>query len=279
MRYLAAVCALTLALSAFAQTARAASAYDDVPTTDSAYAMLNQLVRSGTLPDYPAGFFSGKRTLTRYEFAQATAKLLDQISQHGAAQDVQLQADMLRSEFAAELAQVAQSTDKVDSRTTEHGQALQGLSADLDTHDRRIAALDDKLCGRKDAGEWHGEFDYRMVFDHRQGGPVSDNFRQGACLRLGYTEQLSDQVALCVELETVGGGFGTDPYRHFGAGAGPFGASRIGLDQAYVKYSPKWGGYYGTGQGPAREAHPRVEITAGELGCTVTDPLLEASAK
>jgi hypothetical protein len=279
MRYLAAVCALTLALGAFAQTAWAASAYDDVPATDCAYAMLNQLVQGGALPDYPAGFFSGKRTLTRYEFAQATAKLLDQISQHGAAQDVQVQADALRSEFAAELAQLQPATGELGSRTAEQGQALQGLGADLDTHDRRIAALDDKLCGLKDAGQWHGEFDYRMVFDHRRGGPVDDGFRQGACLRLGYTEQLSSQVTLCVQLESVGGNFGADPFRYFGAGTGPFGKSRIGLDQAYVKYAPKWGGYYATGQGPARETHPKVEIMAGELGCAVHDAGLETEAK
>ena len=57
----------------------AASAYDDVPTDHWAYNALDYLTQRGVLEGYPDGFFKGDRTLTRYEFAQAIARLLDTI--------------------------------------------------------------------------------------------------------------------------------------------------------------------------------------------------------
>jgi len=57
----------------------ARSAYDDLPTDHWAYSMLDQLCRDGVLEGYPEGFFNGSRLLTRYEFAQAVARLLDTV--------------------------------------------------------------------------------------------------------------------------------------------------------------------------------------------------------
>ena len=154
------------------------------------------------------------------------------------------------------------------------------LSSRLDTQDSRIAALDAELGGLNHAPDWHGEFTYRMEFDHQSGSPVSDTFRQLACFKLGFTQQLSEQVSVGFRLATTStAGFGTDPFQRFGSGAGPFDTARIGLDEAYVKYTPKWGGYYSTGTGAAPQTHPKVEMLAGRFHCPVEDPLLALDAK
>ena len=88
MRLLVAAFALVLAMGAFAQNAKAASAYDDVPTDHWAYNALDYLTEKGVLEGYPGGFFKGDRTLTRYEFAQAIARLLDTIQQKGATDEI-----------------------------------------------------------------------------------------------------------------------------------------------------------------------------------------------
>ncbi|MCC7479223.1 hypothetical protein IT575_12295 [bacterium] len=55
------------------------SAYDDVPRTAPWYGLLAEACRAGALEGYPENFFDGERTLTRYEFAQAVARMLDRI--------------------------------------------------------------------------------------------------------------------------------------------------------------------------------------------------------
>lgn len=59
------------------------TAYDDVPTTHWAYQALSALQLEGWLEGYPEGFFSGERTLTRYEVAQAVARVLDTMDNPG----------------------------------------------------------------------------------------------------------------------------------------------------------------------------------------------------
>lgn len=52
-------------------------AFTDVPADHWAYDAINQLQRDGILIGYPDGTFQGKRTLTRYEFAIAIARMAD----------------------------------------------------------------------------------------------------------------------------------------------------------------------------------------------------------
>lgn len=73
--------ALLLALMmapAFAQ-----SPFADVPTDHWAYNAVNDLAEKGLLEGYPDGMFKGKQALTRYEFAQAIARIMDKLSQMG----------------------------------------------------------------------------------------------------------------------------------------------------------------------------------------------------
>ncbi|MCE5315512.1 MAG: S-layer homology domain-containing protein [Armatimonadota bacterium] len=53
--------------------------FTDVPTDHWAYDAVNQLQEDGILIGYPDGTFGGKKTITRYEFAVALARLVDYI--------------------------------------------------------------------------------------------------------------------------------------------------------------------------------------------------------
>ena len=81
MRPVLAALALCAIFSLLPTVASAASAYDEVPTSNWSYAALDYLCRTGVLEGYPEHFFDGSRTLTRYEFAQAIARTLDTIDQ------------------------------------------------------------------------------------------------------------------------------------------------------------------------------------------------------
>jgi hypothetical protein len=74
-----AVVLLTLALApSFAQ-----QPFSDVPQDHWAYNAVNKLAEAGILEGYPDGTFKGKERLTRYEFAQAIARMLDRIETMG----------------------------------------------------------------------------------------------------------------------------------------------------------------------------------------------------
>src|SRR5678815_4447092 len=91
----------------FASAAFAASAYDDVPADHWAYNALDYLTQRGVLEGYPDGFFKGDRTLTRYEFAQAVARLLDTIQAGNVEEQIKIMADTLRAEFSDQLAEMS----------------------------------------------------------------------------------------------------------------------------------------------------------------------------
>ncbi len=57
--------------------------FADVPLNHWAYNAVNSLAESGVLEGYPDGLFKGKSNLTRYEFAQAIARMMDRMQQMG----------------------------------------------------------------------------------------------------------------------------------------------------------------------------------------------------
>ena len=67
---LAVICVLCAA------PALAQGPFTDVPTDHWAYDAINTLQKDGILIGYPDGTFAGKRTITRYEFAVAIARIL-----------------------------------------------------------------------------------------------------------------------------------------------------------------------------------------------------------
>ncbi|MGB2783348.1 MAG: S-layer homology domain-containing protein, partial [Atribacterota bacterium] len=95
--------ALVLVL-AFSFTALA-NPFVDVPLNHWAYDSVQSLAAKGVIVGYPDGTFGGGKSLTRYEFAEATAKALAVVEGMGyaSAADVAI-LEKLAIEFADELA-------------------------------------------------------------------------------------------------------------------------------------------------------------------------------
>src|SRR6266699_3445943 len=68
-----------MAILAFARPALAQGPFADVPTDHWAYDAVNELASRGIVNGYPDGTFGGKRALTRYEFAVAIQRMLQEV--------------------------------------------------------------------------------------------------------------------------------------------------------------------------------------------------------
>src|SRR5713226_1202726 len=68
-----------MAILAFARPALAQGPFADVPTDHWAYDAVNELASRGIVNGYPDGTFGGKRALTRYEFAVAIQRMLQDV--------------------------------------------------------------------------------------------------------------------------------------------------------------------------------------------------------
>ncbi len=121
------VLALVLVL-AFSFTALA-NPFVDVPLNHWAYDSVQSLAAKGVVVGFPDGTFGGAKSLTRYEFAEATAKALAYVEgmDFAAAEDVAI-LEKLAIEFADELASL--------------GVTVADLEASLGANTEAIAALE-----------------------------------------------------------------------------------------------------------------------------------------
>jgi hypothetical protein len=235
---------LTLAFVLSASAAWAAtSTYDDVQPDHWAYNALDYLTEQGVLEGYPDGYFKGDRTLTRYEFAQAIARLLDTIAEGNSDEQVNIMAETLRAEFSDQLAEMNQRLTDLNTSVGD----LQGRFADLEGNvadqGTRMDALEDKLACMTPGPDWRGEFRYRWQYETRDTAPDStDRFRQRIQFILGYNKQINERTEVGFRFKT---GTGLDPTSgNFTLGSKNGATADIFLDRAYVKYSPGWFGYY-----------------------------------
>jgi hypothetical protein len=83
-----------------------ANSYSDVPLDHWAYDALRDMQQLGFLLGYPDDWFNGDRTLTRYDMAQAVARLLDTVPEANVDLYVQQMVDALTEEFAEQLAEI-----------------------------------------------------------------------------------------------------------------------------------------------------------------------------
>jgi hypothetical protein len=110
--------------------------FSDVPLDHWAYNAVNKLAETGLIEGYPDGTFKGKHPLTRYEFAQAIARLMDRVEQMakqpgppgpagpagpagaggGITAEQQAQLDRLAKEFAPELKALRSDLDNLTKR-------------------------------------------------------------------------------------------------------------------------------------------------------------------
>jgi len=117
---------------AFALTALA-NPFVDVPLNHWAYDSVQSLAAKGVIVGYPDGTFGGAKSLTRYEFAEATAKALAYVEgmDFAAADDVAI-LEKLAIEFADELARL--------------GVTVADLEASLGANSEAIAALEETVA-------------------------------------------------------------------------------------------------------------------------------------
>ncbi len=106
-----------------------ANPFVDVPLNHWAYDSVQSLAAKGVIVGYPDGTFGGGKSLTRYEFAEATAKALAYVEgmDFASAEDVAI-LEKLAIEFADELASL--------------GVTVADLEASLGANSEAIAALE-----------------------------------------------------------------------------------------------------------------------------------------
>lgn len=132
--------------------AQAPAEYPDVPLDHWAYPAINKLSQAGVLEGYPNGQYQGNRAMTRYEFAVAIARLLQNMGPGGQGEkgdtgatgpagpagpagargpagpvdisnlvtkpELRDALDALKKEFQAELAALGVRVDELDARVT-----------------------------------------------------------------------------------------------------------------------------------------------------------------
>lgn len=110
-----------------------ANPFVDVPLNHWAYDSVQSLAAKGVIVGYPDGTFGGGKSLTRYEFAEATAKALAYVEgmDFASAEDVAI-LEKLAIEFADELASL--------------GVTVADLEASLGANSEAIAALETKVA-------------------------------------------------------------------------------------------------------------------------------------
>ena len=133
MKKLALVLVLVLA---FALPALA-NPFVDVPLNHWAYDSVQSLAAKGVIVGFPDGTFGGVKSLTRYEFAEATAKALAYVEgmDFAAADDVAI-LEKLAIEFADELASLGVTVADLEASLGANSEAIAALEttvAKLDT--------------------------------------------------------------------------------------------------------------------------------------------------
>jgi hypothetical protein len=110
--------------------------FTDVPQGHWAYDAVNKLSETGLIEGYPDGQFKGKQTMTRYEFAQAIARMMGRLEEMkgvpgpagppgpagaggGLTAEQQALLDRLATEFAPELRALRSDLDRLTKRVDE----------------------------------------------------------------------------------------------------------------------------------------------------------------
>ncbi|TFB08768.1 hypothetical protein E3V08_02675 [Candidatus Atribacteria bacterium MT.SAG.1] len=114
-----------------------ANPFVDVPLNHWAYDAVQSLAAKGVIVGYPDGTFGGGKSLTRYEFAEATAKALAYVEgmDFASAEDVAI-LEKLAIEFADELASLGVTVADLEASLGANSEAIAALEttvAKLDT--------------------------------------------------------------------------------------------------------------------------------------------------
>jgi len=151
-----------VAVMAFARPALAQGPFADVPTDHWAYDAVNELAQHGIVNGYPDSTFGGKRALTRYEFAVALQRMLQEVQRRidavkpppapGQTGITSEELDRRLMEYAkqADVDRLRQDVDQLKRLTTEFQDTLAALGTDVDQIKRDLAALTQRLAALED---------------------------------------------------------------------------------------------------------------------------------
>ena len=246
----------------------AANAYNDVPADHWAYSALDYLAQYGVLEGYPDGFFKGDRTLTRYEFAQAVARLLNTTDSSVYDEQIAIIANTLRAEFADQLAALDKQLIQISSEVSELDGRVGGLEAKVDDNASKVSDLAGKIAGMKTGPDWKGSLRYRWQFDSWGNAPGEHNlFRQRIAFQLGLNTKVDEAVEMGFRLKTQ---VGVNPPTSNVTLGNNLKAANIYLERAYIKYTPSWFGYYTDKD--CNPVLPRMDIYAGIFPNIAYDP-------
>ncbi len=140
-------------------SAQAPAEYPDVPLDHWAYNAINKLSAAGILEGYPNGQYQGNRAMTRYEFAVAIARLLQNLptSTGGGAQGPQgIQgvagpvgpvgpAGSIANVNLSNLVTKPELADALDALRREFRTELEALGVRVDGLDARVTALENRV--------------------------------------------------------------------------------------------------------------------------------------
>lgn len=121
--------------------------FQDVPRDHWSYAALQKLAAAGILEGYPpTGDFRGQRAMTRYEFAVAIARLLDNLPS-GSGGLNQATLDRITALEARPVPDVtrAQVNDLIAALQREFRDELARLSGRVDTLETRVSAIENRV--------------------------------------------------------------------------------------------------------------------------------------
>lgn len=135
-----------------AQAGAASGPFADVPADHWAYSAVDTLQKAGIVIGYPDGTYSGKRAMTRYEFAVAIARLLPLIKPtdltgYAKTDDLNALRDDLNSKLAANSAAIdalRALVNEFQSELQRLGQDVAAIKARLDADEARLAAVEEE---------------------------------------------------------------------------------------------------------------------------------------
>lgn len=236
-----------------------ANPFADVPSGHWAYEAVDYLQQKGIVEGWPDGQYKGDRLLTRYEFAQAIARVVKKLAQTGN-NDPQINAlvAQLKDEFNKELNALDERVKLLEEVTGFDNERITGLEQDVKKVNDWVAKTDKNLELLLKT-KWSGDFRYRFTMEtsdlpsktaipntnpvayQANSGSINnaeDRYRQRIRFRFGATTTIDDNTSFTWRIATGRDASGTSA--NFTLGVANGAGSTIGLDQAYIKWAP-WG--------------------------------------
>ena len=135
-----------------------ANPFVDVPLNHWAYDAVQTLAAKGVVIGYPDGTFGGQRMLTRYEFAEAVARVLAYVEQYdGLVEDVEI-LSKLAVEFADELASLGVTVADLEASVGANSEAIAAMKEIVDKHERFFDPV-------TISGKWKADYSVVVIGD------------------------------------------------------------------------------------------------------------------